>query len=104
MTTIVTQEQEAILHRITDPQRLVIARVPIDVKERFVRIANEQFCGDYGMVLKWLVDGLLTAQQEQLQEQLDQLQSRIQHLEQEQTTPTKEIRLANGRRIVRSTS
>lgn len=35
---------------------LTISRVPQRTKKAFIELANEEFCGDYGMTLKWLVD------------------------------------------------
>lgn len=35
---------------------LVISRVPIDTKKTFVDIANAEFSGDYGMLLKNILD------------------------------------------------
>jgi len=38
---------------------LRIARIPKQAKEAFVKFAEEEFCGDYGMALKWLMDDLI---------------------------------------------
>jgi hypothetical protein len=35
---------------------LVISRVPKDTKTKFIELANAEYCGDYGMVLKNLVE------------------------------------------------
>jgi len=35
---------------------LKISRVPPKTLKVFKEIADEEFCGDYGMCLKWLVD------------------------------------------------
>jgi hypothetical protein len=37
---------------------LHISRIPPKTKEIFIAFANEEFLGDYGMALKWLVDGI----------------------------------------------
>jgi len=34
---------------------LRISRVPPDTKKEFMELANSEFCGDYGMTLKWLI-------------------------------------------------
>lgn len=34
---------------------LRIARVPIETKKQFIDLADKEFCGDYGMALKWLM-------------------------------------------------
>ena len=39
-------------------ESLHIARIPPTTKEEFVKWADENFCSDYGMALKWLWDGI----------------------------------------------
>lgn len=34
---------------------LRIARVPPETKKAFMDLADKEFCGDYGMALKWLM-------------------------------------------------
>lgn len=34
---------------------LRIARVPPETKTQFLELADKEFCGDYGMALKWLL-------------------------------------------------
>ena len=41
---------------------LVISRVPKDTKEKFIAIANEAFAGDYGLLLKDILDQALEYQ------------------------------------------
>ncbi len=43
--------------RHPDSQDLYMKRVPKDIVEEFKKLANEHFLGDYGMCLKWLVEG-----------------------------------------------
>ena len=38
------------------PKSLVINRVPPKTREAFIKLAMEEFCDDYGMTLKWLID------------------------------------------------
>jgi len=35
---------------------LNISRIPSKAKKRFIELANEDFCGDYGMLVKYLLD------------------------------------------------
>lgn len=35
---------------------LVISRIPANTKEKFIELANRDFCGDYGMTLKECFD------------------------------------------------
>jgi len=34
---------------------LRISRVPSETKKQFLELAEKEFCGDYGMTLKWLM-------------------------------------------------
>lgn len=44
---LVLREKEKSLH---------ISRIPRKTKEEFVAFAEEEFAGDYGMLIKWLMD------------------------------------------------
>lgn len=101
---IVTPEQEVIWRKINDPSRLVLSRVPLDIKERFIAMANAEeggFCGDFGMLLKALVDGVMTAQELDLQAQIDDLNRRLDELSGQTTAPAKKISLLSGKTITR---
>jgi len=37
-------------------QSITISRLPKKAKDLFIKFANKDFCGDYGMTLKHLVD------------------------------------------------
>jgi hypothetical protein len=51
------EEQEKLINQLKlNRQRLTISRVPQEVKKEFTEFADEQFCSDYGMALKWLWD------------------------------------------------
>jgi hypothetical protein len=39
-------------------KKLSISRIPEKTKKEFVELANSEFCGDYGMCLKFLMDGI----------------------------------------------
>ena len=41
---------------------LNISRVPSNTKRDFISLANAEFCGDYGMLLKTLVDEFIAYQ------------------------------------------
>jgi len=41
---------------------LVMSRIPEKTRELFVNIANEEFCSDYGLCLKWCLDEVLEFQ------------------------------------------
>ena len=42
--------------------KLVISRVPRKTKEEFIALANDEFCGDYGMCLKWILEQAMEKQ------------------------------------------
>lgn len=56
---------------------LYIARVPDKTKADFIALAEEEFCGDYGMALKWLMDDLVSADTKLIMEKIAELESEI---------------------------
>ena len=85
-------------------ESISIKRIPKDIKKQFIDLANAQeggFCGDYGMLLKFLIDNYRNAQQFEL------LWQEIAELKEQMKTKTVEpqktnsIRLLNGRTIER---
>ena len=71
-----------LLGRIQENRKsLHIARVPDKTKEAFMKLAEEEFCGDYGMVLKWLMDDILSHDTRIILAQLENHETRMQELE-----------------------
>ena len=61
---------------------LRIARLPPKTKEEFIAFAEKEFCGDYGMALKWLWDDMVNSQETNiLLLRLQQVETRIVALE-----------------------
>lgn len=60
---------------------LHIARVPEKTKEAFIKFAEEDFCGDYGMTLKWLIDDVLSQDTRMIIASIGDHETRIQALE-----------------------
>ncbi len=60
---------------------LHIARVPDKTKKAFMDLAEEEFCGDYGMTLKWLIDDILSLDDRMIIAKLEDQETRIQALE-----------------------
>ena len=51
---------QKILNRLQDNKDAIfIKRVPEKTILKFKKLANEEFCGDYGFTLKWLIDDLI---------------------------------------------
>lgn len=85
---------------------LKIARVPQATKEEFIKLATEEFCGDYGMLLKWLMDGLVKADMKTVMQKLDEVDTRLNELESAVQSvvaaleATNEEKSASGRRML----
>ncbi len=60
---------------------LHIARIPDKAKEAFKALAEEEFCGDYGMTLKWLIDDILSQDTKMIIAKIEDQEARIQALE-----------------------
>lgn len=84
---------------------LHIARIPDKTKGAFIELAEKEFCGDYGMALKWLIDDIPSQDTRMIIAKLEDHESRILALE--STTPSTEkkidenvIKMVNGKKIV----
>ena len=60
---------------------LHIARIPDKTKETFIALADDEFCGDYGMTLKWLIDDILNQDTRMIIAKLEEQEARLQALE-----------------------
>lgn len=60
---------------------LHIARIPDRAKANFIAFAEKEFCGDYGMTLKWLIDDIPSQDTRMIIERLEEHELRIQSLE-----------------------
>ena len=84
---------------------LHISRMPKQAKVRFQELSKEEFAGDYGMTIKWLLDfrdGLLTTPNQVLMDQVAILSQRVEELnpkEFEGTEEKKEIKGLSGKTI-----
>lgn len=56
---MVTKEEMNEIVLRENEKRLNISRVPKNTKEIFIQIATDEFAGDYGLLLKTLVDSYL---------------------------------------------
>lgn len=86
---------------------LHIARVPDKTKEAFMALAEEEFCGDYGMTLKWLIDDILSQDIRLIIAKLEEHEARIQALESathssgEEKPDEDSVRTLDGKKIVK---
>lgn len=70
-----------IMGKMQRKESLHFDRVPPKTKEAFLNLAHEEFCGDYGMTLKWLMDDLLSQDTRLAIAQLQNHEARITALE-----------------------
>lgn len=93
-----TDKIKQITDKLVENQKsLHINRLPINTKRLFRKIAETEFEGDYGMLLKYLLD------REVIHERIDLIEHRIFNIESNNTT-TKEdekkpIKMCDGRTI-----
>jgi hypothetical protein len=81
---------------------LIMSRVPTPTREEFVRLADEQFAGDYGMVLAHLLYNykLFIIFINDFNMKLDNLLLRLDQIEQKKEgTEKKKIRLLSGKEL-----
>lgn len=78
---------------------ILINRVPKSTKKAFIKLANEEFCGDYGFLLKWLMDDILSADTKMILAKISEHEQRIANLEQMISNKDAE-RLSNTERMV----
>ena len=84
---------------------LHIARVPDKTKETFIALAEAEFCGDYGMTLKWLIDDIPSQDVRMIIAKVEEQEARIQTLESvanpiEETPNENSINMLDGKKRV----
>ena len=60
---------------------LYISRVPKGTRDIFIAIADEEFCSDYGMLIKFLLDKVIARDNNSILEKLNAQEKRIDALE-----------------------
>jgi len=94
---------ENIRERITTG--LTMSRVPKNTKKRFIEIANEEdFCSDFGLTLKFLIDfydGIMINGTELMNIELQQVKAEIETLKSAliDQKQTKTRKMLNGKRV-----
>jgi len=98
---------EQIMQRIsTDKEKsLYIARIPLETKKRFTELAEKEFCNDFGMTLKWLIDGIPEQHLQVIHDRINAIEEQLMQLREQITQPQQEkkttIKLLNGKIIER---
>jgi len=82
---------------------LHIARVPDKTKSEFITLAIKEFCGDYGMALKWLMDDIPSQDTRMIIAKLEEQEMRIQTLE-SATNVSKDVPDENSRKMLDGSS
>ena len=74
---------QKIMKKIThNSSSISISRLPIKTKDKFIDLADKEFCGDYGFTLKFLMDDLIDSDVRMLMDTISDLTSRVNYLEQ----------------------
>ena len=93
-------ELQKLQERVVNPKSLHFNRVPRKTKEEFLALAESDFEGDRGMLLKWLMDGLVKADIAMVLQELEDLKVRVGQLEQRPQPETlKGVKMLSGKRI-----
>jgi hypothetical protein len=104
MTTEKKSGPQKILDKIRENSGGIhISRVPKKIRKQFVELANEEFCGDYGMTLTFLMKGVVDQDSAMMIEGMNNLDERVSYLEASfkagPEEPVKSIKLASGKEI-----
>jgi len=87
------------LRSVLQQKGIIISRVPQKTKEAFKAIAKEEFCDDYGMLLKWLIENSYLIQP--ILGRMDEFENRLLKLENsnpEEDAP-KSVKMMGGNEI-----
>jgi len=76
---------------------LHIARIPEKTKKLFIAIADEEFCSDYGMLIKFLLDKVVAGDNSNILEKLNEQEKRIDALETKKEENS--IKTLSGRKL-----
>ena len=96
------EKKEQLENLKTRIEGIGISRLPINTKLEFKELARVEFCDDYGMTLKWLIDqAKLTAVYDMLAAKVLELDNRVSGLESTpaETKEPKTRKLLDGRKI-----
>lgn len=77
-----------------------ISRLPKITKEKFVKLAEEEFCNDYGMTLKFLFDNYSrSASFEYLLEEIDTLKNSLVFGQEQKQEEVKKKKMLDGKEL-----
>lgn len=79
---MVQEEFKPIINKLKENREsLRISRVPPKTKANFIKLADDEFCGDYGMVLKFLMDGIIAEDTKILLDRVNEIDARLNTVE-----------------------
>lgn len=78
---------------------LHIGRIPEKTREVFIAIANEEFCSDYGLLLKAMVDKFIDVDNQKIIEKIQSHEERLERLESNKVEESTKIKSLSGRTI-----
>lgn len=93
----VNQVQELARKLRENKSSLHIARIPEKTRKLFIAIADEEFCSDYGMLVKFLLDKVVAGDTKAILKRLDEQDERIKELEDKKEEST--IKTLSGKKI-----
>jgi hypothetical protein len=97
----VSDPAHALMKKLQENRKsLHIARVPDKTKEAFIALADAEFCGDYGMALKWLMDDIPSQDTRMIIAKLEEQDARLQVLESATSQPSEEKPSDNKRKML----
>jgi hypothetical protein len=85
------------MRKIYQSKGLIISRIPQKKRQLFIELANEDFCGDYGMCLASLLDYVITLQP--LSTRVDALELEVSKLNQPHEEKKEVKKLMDGKEL-----
>lgn len=81
--------------------KLNISRLPKQTKEEFLELADAEFCGDYGMTLKYIFDmfKMQRAFYENMDYKLDEINDKLDNTQANEPSDTEGKRMLGGNTI-----
>jgi len=108
MENKIVEQVEQLKERVNNYRSIGIKRIPIKEYEWFVKTAEDDFCGDYGMLLKFLISDYLPVENQAIvsiiekhEQEIQELKNKLLHLEIAKDEEKKTRVMGNGTTIVK---
>ena len=77
-----TEEIKKLKQKLKENRECIhISRIPMKTKREFIKLADTEFCSDYGMTLTFLMKGIVGFNEQEILDKLDNHEERIISLE-----------------------